>query len=106
MADTGLSSKLYEKMSAEQDKFRAWLMDQPPADILLHAVEYAVREDILMEIGALELPDDQARALLASPDTMADIYKTFSTKYSRDVSPCHRQFWLANLNTSAIGKAS
>ena len=78
MADTELSSKLYEKVSAEQDKFRAWLMDQPPADILLHAVEYTVREDILMEIGALELPDDQARALLASPDTMADIYKTFS----------------------------
>ena len=78
MADTELSSKLYEKASAEQDKFRAWLMDQPPADILLHAVEYAVREDILMEMEALELPDDQARALLASPDTMADIYKTFS----------------------------
>ena len=78
MADTELSSKLYEKMSAEQDKFRAWLVEQPPADILLHAVEYTVREDILMEIGALELPDDQARALLASPDTMADIYKTFS----------------------------
>ena len=78
MADTELSSKLYKKVSAEQDKFRAWLMDQPPADILNHAVEYAVREDILMEIGALELPDDQARALLASPDTMADIYKTFS----------------------------
>lgn len=78
MADTELSSKLYEKVSAEQDKFRAWLMDQPPADILNHAVEYAVREDILMEMEALELPDDQARALLASPDTMADIYKTFS----------------------------
>ena len=78
MADTELSSKLYEKMSAEQDKFRAWLVEQPPADILLHAVEYAVREDILMEMDALELPDDQARALLASPDTMADIYKTFS----------------------------
>ena len=78
MADTELSSKLYEKASAEQDKFRAWLVDQPPADILLHAVEYAVREDILMEMEALELPDDQARALLASPDTIADIYKTFS----------------------------
>ena len=78
MADTELSSKLYEKASAEQDKFRAWLVDQPPADILNHAVEYAVREDILMEIEALELPDEQARALLASPDTMADIYKTFS----------------------------
>ena len=61
MADTELSSKLYEKASAEQDKFRAWLVDQPPADILLHAVEYAVREDILMEMEALELPDDQDR---------------------------------------------
>ena len=78
MADTELNSKLYEKMSAEQDKYREWLMDQPPADILRHAVEYVVREDILMEMEALALPDDQARALLASPDTMADIYKTYS----------------------------
>ena len=78
MADTELNSELYKKMSAEQDKFRGWLLDQPPADILLHAVEYAVREDILMEMEALELPDDQARALLASPDAMSDIYKTFS----------------------------
>jgi hypothetical protein len=30
MADTELSSKLYEKMSAEQDKFRSWLLEQPP----------------------------------------------------------------------------
>lgn len=78
MADMELSSKLYEKMSAEQDKFRSWLLEQPPADILDHAVEYAVREDILMEMEALELPDDQARALLASPDAMSDIYRTFS----------------------------
>ena len=78
MADTELNSELYKKMSAEQDKFRSWLLDQPPADILDHAVEYAVREDILMEMEALELPDDQARALLASPDAMSDIYRTFS----------------------------
>ncbi len=78
MADTELNSKLYEKMSGEQDKFRAWLISQPPTDILDHAVEYAVRQDILMEMNALELPDDQIKALLASPDTMADIYRTFS----------------------------
>ncbi len=78
MADTELNSKLYEKMSAEQDKFRAWLMEQPPADILNHAVEYSTREDILMEMDALELSDDQARALLASPDTMADVYRMFT----------------------------
>ena len=28
------------------------------------------------------------------------------TKYCRDFSPCHRQFWLAILNTSAMGTAS
>ena len=39
MADTELNSKLYEKMSAEQEKYRAWLMEQPPADILSHGVE-------------------------------------------------------------------
>ena len=73
-----MKTALYEKVAAEQAAYRAWLLDQPPADILLHSVEYAVREDILTELGALELPDDQVRALLASPDTMADIYKTFS----------------------------
>ena len=30
MADTELSSKLYEKMSAEQDKFRSWLLNSRP----------------------------------------------------------------------------
>ena len=78
MDTENLNQKLYNNLSAEQDKFRTWLMDQPPADILNHAVEYAVREDILMEMETLELPADQVRALLASPDTMADIYKTFS----------------------------
>ncbi len=73
-----LNQALYDRMASEQNKFRAWLLDQPPADILDHAVEYAVREDILMEMETLELPYDQVRALLASPDTMADIYKTFS----------------------------
>ena len=78
MADTELNSELYKKMSAEQDKFRGWLLEQPPADILNYAAQYAVQEDILMEMETLELPDDQAKALLASPDAMAEIYKTFS----------------------------
>ena len=73
-----LNMELYRKMAAEQDKFRTWLVEQPPTDILLHAVEYAVREDILMEMETLELSADQVRALLASPDATADIYKTFS----------------------------
>ena len=42
---------LYEKMAAEQDKFRDWLKSQPPEEILKHTYEYTVREDILMANG-------------------------------------------------------
>ena len=58
---------LYEKMAAEQDKFRDWLKSQPPEEVLNHAYEYTIREDIVMAIEELELTDAQAKALLESP---------------------------------------
>ena len=73
-----LMTALLEKMRAEQDKYRAWLVTQPPEEILNHTVEYSVREDILMAMEDIELPDAQVEALLDSPDAMSDIYKTFS----------------------------
>ena len=75
--NTDKNTALYEKMATEQDKFRDWLKGQPPEEILNHAYEYAVREDILMEMEELELPDAQARALLASPSPLADVYRYF-----------------------------
>ena len=45
-----LMTALLEKMRAEQGKYRAWLVTQPPEDILNHTVEYSVREDILMSM--------------------------------------------------------
>ena len=59
--NTDLNTALYEKMAAEQDKFRDWLKSQPPEEILHHAYEYTVREDILMAMEELELPDAQAK---------------------------------------------
>ena len=59
------STKLYEKMSAEQDSFRDWLKSQPPETILNHAYEYSVREDILMAMELHDLTDEQAKALLS-----------------------------------------
>ena len=35
-----LNTALYEKMAAEQDKYRDWLKSQPPAEVLNHAYEY------------------------------------------------------------------
>ena len=67
----------YEKMAAEQDKYRDWLKSQPPAEVLNHAYEYTVREDIVMAMEELELTDAQAQALLDSPTPLADVYRHF-----------------------------
>ena len=60
MTGEELCTKLYQRMTAEQEQYRNWLLGQPPADILNHAAEYTVREDIVMEMSALELPEAPA----------------------------------------------
>ena len=71
------NTTLYEKMAAEQDTYRDWLKSQPPEEILHHAYEYTVREDIVMAMEELELADTQAQALLESPSPLADVYHHF-----------------------------
>ena len=34
MTNEELNTRLYEKMFAEQEQFRDWLLSQPPAEIL------------------------------------------------------------------------
>ena len=41
-----LNTALYEKMATEQEKYRDWLKSQPPEEVLNHAYEYTIREDI------------------------------------------------------------
>ena len=77
MNTNDLNTALYEKMAAEQDKYRDWLKSQPPAEVLNHAYEYTVREDIVMAMEQLELTDAQAQALLDSPTPLADVYRHF-----------------------------
>lgn len=73
-----LIAALHEKMSAEQDKFRAWLVAQPPEEILNHTMEFSTREDILMAMDFIELTEAQVSALLESPAPLADVYKNWS----------------------------
>ena len=37
------NTALYQKMFAEQEKFRDWLKGQPPEEVLNHAYEYTIR---------------------------------------------------------------
>lgn len=78
MDNNELNTKLYEKLFAEQEKFKGWLVTQPPKEILNHAYEYTVREDIVCAMEVLDLSDEQAKALLSSPSPLAEIYHDFA----------------------------
>lgn len=75
MTNEEMMNRIYEQMAAEQQKYKEWLLGQPPEDILGHAYEYSIREDIVMEMEELELTDAQARALLKSKTPLADVYR-------------------------------
>ena len=77
MTNEQWNTTLYKQMFAEQEQFRDWLLTQPPQEILNHAYEYVMREDILLSLEYNDLTDAQAAALLSSPAPLADVYKTF-----------------------------
>ena len=50
MTNEELNTALYQKMFAEQEQYRSWLMTLPPQEILQHGYEYIIREDILLSV--------------------------------------------------------
>ena len=76
--EENMNHQLYEEMSADQEKYRDWLTSQPPEEILNHAYEYTVREDILMALEYMDLPADKVQALLSSNAPLDEIYNDFS----------------------------
>ena len=80
MTNEELNTRLYEKMFAEQEQFRDWLLSQPAAEILNHAYEYTVREDILMSLEYHDLENSQARALLKSGKPLKQIFERWENQ--------------------------
>lgn len=74
--------ELYEKMMSEQEKYRDWLLSQPPAEILNHTYEYTMREDIIIAVDDMDISQKQAKALLKSPCPLADSFKVFRNRES------------------------
>ena len=72
-----LNTALYEKMFAELEKYRDWLLSQPPEEILEHTYEYTIRKDILTTLEVNNISDVQASALLKSPAPLGDIFEEF-----------------------------
>lgn len=55
MTERDYNSELFEKMEAEQDKYRSWLLSQEPREILGHTYEYTMREDIVIWHQSMEV---------------------------------------------------
>ena len=83
MANPDLLTKLYQRMNAEQEQYRNWLLGQPPGVILDRAAEYTIREDIVMEMEELELTDAQTKALLKSKTPLTDVCKEWNKTETR-----------------------
>lgn len=82
-----LNQALYDKMAAEQERFKHGLLGLTPEEALNHAYEYTIREDILMAMEFMELPAPQMAALLESPSPLEDIFKDF-----RDMETGHMDY--------------
>lgn len=84
-----LNTALYEKMCDEQRRYREWLLSLPPEEILNHAYEYSIREDIVICVEEHPLSRRQAMALLISSCPLADIYKDWQNQETDHMEYIH-----------------
>ena len=77
MGNEDLSAVLFEKFSAEQEKYREWLLSQPPEEILNHTYENTVRQDILCAVENGDITDKIAAALLRKDVPLSEVYERF-----------------------------
>ena len=76
MTNDELNAALYERMAAEQERYKAWLLKQSPGEILDHCYEYTIREDIVM---AMEEHEKKNRERAGAPD-----YTIYSLDYENE----------------------
>ena len=61
MTNAELNTALYQKMFAEQETYREWLLSQPSEEILNYTYEYTVRGDILLSMEYNDLLDGRSK---------------------------------------------
>ena len=73
-----LLEQLEAKMTEEFNTYRAWLLTQPPEEILNHAYEYSTKQDIILNVAAAGLSPAQIETMLRSPCPLEDVFKEAS----------------------------
>ena len=79
MTNIMLNTQLHQKMYAEQEQYKAYLLTLTPEQILDHASEYICRENILIAMENNDLDNARAKALLRSPTPLADVYNKYAS---------------------------
>lgn len=69
-----LNVRLYQKMCAEQEVFREWMLFQTPGTVLENAWAYVMRASILRAMENNSLNPRQAQLLLKEPFPLASVY--------------------------------
>lgn len=88
MTNEELNTELYRKLFDEQERYREVLLSLPPEQILKHAYEYSIREDILLSFEYHDLSNNQAMALLKCEHPLRDIFEKWEnheTGYMEDI---------------------
>ena len=62
-----LNQALYDKMAAEQERFKHNLLGLSTEEVLNHAYEYAMRQDILVEMRRWNSPPTKRRRCWPRP---------------------------------------
>lgn len=92
MTNVMLNTQLYQKMYAEHEQYKAYLLTLTPAQILDHASEYICRENILIAMENNDLSNARVKALLKSPTPLADVYNKYA---SWDYGRLQEEIWNA-----------
>lgn len=67
--------QLAEKMTAEFNTYRDWLLKQSPDEILNHANEYNTKQEIMAVLSDADLSPAQIETMLRSPCPLEDVFK-------------------------------
>ena len=67
--------QLAEKLTAEFNTYRDWLLKLPPEEILNHANEYNTKQQIMAVLSDADLSPAQIETLLRSPCPLEDVFK-------------------------------
>ena len=87
-----LNMMLCKCLQEEQELYRRWLCRQMPEEILKHAAEYVMRENLLQLFDQRNLSAEQANALLQLREPLADLYEKAKTETMDD-------FWESYFDT-------